>query len=201
MTTRRLASCLLLLACLSACGFQLRGSRPDSRLPFTTLYLDVAHNTQLERDLRSAILAQDGIKLMTDAKSAQATLHIVSEGEEKKILTLNAQGQVREFSLLYRLRYEVKETDGKVLLKPTELALQAFMSYSEAQALAKETEQKMIFSDLRSDAINQLIRQMAQLKPTPEESEEEAQECVQACTQEGTQKQAQPDSKPAVPAN
>ena len=73
---------------------------------------------------------------------------------------------MREFSLLYRLRYEVREADGKVLLKPSELALQAFMTYSEAQAIAKETEQKMIFSDLRSDAINQIIRQMAQLKPT-----------------------------------
>lgn len=166
MTPRRFVLCLLLLAALSACGFQLRGSRPDSRLPFTTLYLEVARNTQLERDLRSTILAQDGIKLMSDAKSAQATVRIVSEKEEKKILTLNAQGQVREYSLLYRIKYEVKEADGTVLLKPTELALQAFMSYSEAQALAKETEQKMIFSDLRSDAINQMVRQMAQLKPT-----------------------------------
>ena len=166
MTPRRLILCLLLLASLSACGFQLRNSRPDSRLPFTTLYLDVARNSQLERDLRSAILAQEGTKLMGDAKSAAATVRIVSEAEERKILTLNANGQVRELSLLYRLRYEVKETDGTVLLKPTELALQAFMSYSEAQALAKETEQKMIFSDLRSDAINQMIRQMAQLKPT-----------------------------------
>lgn len=166
MTLRRLVLCMLLLATLSACGFALRGSRPDSRLPFSTLYLDAARNTPLERDLRSAILAQDDIKLTTDAKSAQATVHIISEAEERKILTLNAQGQVREFSLLYRLRYEVKQADGKVLLKPSELALQAFMSYSEAQALAKETEQKMIFSDLRSDAINQIIRQMAQLKPT-----------------------------------
>ncbi len=166
MTPRRLVLCMLLLATLSACGFQLRGSRPDSRLPFTTLYLDVARNTPLERDLRSAVLAQDDVKLTTDAKSAQATLHILSQAEERKILTLNAQGQVREFSLTYRLRYEVKEADSKVLLKPTELALQAFMSYSEAQALAKETEQKMIFADLRSDAINQIIRQMAQLKPT-----------------------------------
>lgn len=166
MSLRRLFLCMLLLTVLSACGFQLRGSRPDSRLPFTTLYLDVTRNTQLERDLRSAILAQDDVRLTTDAKTAQATVRIISEAEERKILTLNAQGQVREFSLLYRLRYEVREADGKVLLKPSELALQAFMTYSEAQAIAKETEQKMIFSDLRSDAINQIIRQMAQLKPT-----------------------------------
>lgn len=166
MTLRRLVLSMLLLATLSACGFQLRGSRPDSRLPFTTLYFDVARNTPLERDLRSAVLAQEDIKLTTDAKSAQATVRILSEAEERKILTLNAQGQVREYSLLYRLRYEVKGADDKVLLKPTELALQAFMSYSEAQALAKETEQKMIFSDLRNDAINQMIRQMAQIKPT-----------------------------------
>ena len=94
----------------------------------------------IERELRSAVLGQDGITLTTEAKSAEATLRILSENEEKKILTLNAQGQVREYSLLYRLSFEVKDSDGKTLLEPTELALQTSMAFSESEVLAKEAE-------------------------------------------------------------
>jgi LPS-assembly lipoprotein len=50
------------------------------------------------------------------------------------------------------------------LIPSTELALQAFMSFSESQAPAKETEEKMIYGDLRNDAINQLMRRLAQVK-------------------------------------
>ena len=167
-TSRRLALSFLLLASLSACGFQLRGSRPDSHMPFNTVHLVVAARTPLERDLRSAILSQDGVTLTPDAKSADISLRILSAVEEKKILTLNAQGQVREYSLLYRLNFDVKDKAGKILLAQTELALQTFMSYSESQALAKETEERMVFNDLRGDAINQIVRRLARLKPIEE---------------------------------
>lgn len=162
---RRTVLSLMLLAPLGACGFHLRGSQGDFRLPFATLYLDVQRKSAIERELRSAVLGQDGITLTTEAKSAEATLRILSENEEKKILTLNAQGQVREYSLLYRLSFEVKDSDGKTLLEPTELALQTSMAFSESEVLAKETEERMIFTDLRNDAINQLMRRLTLLKP------------------------------------
>ena len=155
----------MLLAPLGACGFHLRGSQGDFRLPFATLYLDVQRKSAIERELRSAVLGQDGITLTTEAKSAEATLRILSENEEKKILTLNAQGQVREYSLLYRLSFEVTVSEGKTLLEPTELALQTSMAFSESEVLAKEAEERMIFTDLRNDAINQLMRRLTLLKP------------------------------------
>ena len=167
-SSRRTALSFLMLASLSACGFQLRGSRQDSRLPFSSVYLEVAAKTPLERDLRNIILSQDGVTITPDAKSADITLRILSAIEERKILTLNAQGQLREYSLLYRLNFDVKDKAGKVLLAPTELALQTFLSYSESQALAKEIEEKMIYNDLRSDAVSQIIRRLARLKSEQE---------------------------------
>jgi LPS-assembly lipoprotein len=52
-----------------------------------------------------------------------------------------------------------------VLLEPTELALQTFMSFSESQALAKETEERLIYNDLRADAVSQVMRRLSQIKP------------------------------------
>ncbi len=151
---------------LASCGFHLRGSTPDSRLQFESVYLAASKGTPLERELRGAILAQ-GATLASDQKSAAVTLRIVSEAQEQKILTLNAQGQVREFSLTYRLRFEVADKDNRRLLTPEEIALQSYLSYSESQALAKETEERMTFIDLRRDAVNQVMRLLARVKPEP----------------------------------
>lgn len=161
---RRTLLSLLSLGSLSACGFSLRGSQLSSRLPFSSLYLQVTPHSLLERELRGAVLGQDGVVLAKDPKSAEVVLRILSEAQEKKVMTLNAQGQVREFSLLYRLKFDAKGKNDKILIPSSELALQAFMSFSESQAPAKETEEKMIYGDLRNDAINQLMRRLAQVK-------------------------------------
>ncbi len=149
---------------LAGCGFHLRGSTPDSRLQFDTVHLAANKGTPLERELRGAILAQ-GATLAADPKEAAVTLRVLSEAQEKKILTLNAQGQVREFSLTYRLRFEVADKANRKLLTPDEISLQSYLSYSESQALAKETEERMTFIDLRRDAVNQVMRQLARVKP------------------------------------
>lgn len=162
---RRLCISLMMTLPLAACGFQLRGSRPDARLEFSSVYLEAGNGTPLERDLRTAILAQGNTVLATDHKSADVTLRILQENKEKKVLTINAQGQVREYSLLYRLRFDVINKDNSKLMEPTELALQTFMSYSESQALAKETEERLIYNDLRADAVSQIMRRLSQIKP------------------------------------
>lgn len=167
-TDRRLfvfAVSALLMTCLSGCGFHLRGTTPDSQLSFDSVYLETPRGTPLERELRVAIRSQGDVILAPDQKSGAVTLRILSEAQEKKILTLNAQGQVREFSLLYRVNFEVADKDNKKLLKPNELALQAFLSYSESQALAKETEERMTYNDLRRDAVSQIMRQLSRIKP------------------------------------
>ena len=162
---RRLLVSALLLISLSGCGFHLRGTTPDSKLSFNSVYLEAARGTPLERELRGAILSSGTTVLATDQKAGAVTLRILSEAQEKKILTLNAQGHVREYSLLYRVNFEVADKDNKKLLQPNELALQAFLSYSESQALAKETEERMTYNDLRRDAVSQIMRQLSRIKP------------------------------------
>ncbi len=180
---------LAITTSLAGCGFHLRGSTPDSRLQFDSVYLAASKGTPLERELRGAILAQ-GATLATDPKEAAVTLRIVSEAQEKKILTLNAQGQVREFSLTYRLRFEVADKDNRKLLVPEEIALQSYLSYSESQALAKETEERMTFIDLRRDAVNQVMRQLARVKP---------ESAAQSGTTTGATSTAKADDLPVQP--
>lgn len=161
---RRLLAAVLAIP-LAGCGYQLRGSLPESQLPFESVYLDTASGTPLERDLRTALRAQRTARLVDDPKAAAISLRVLDDKRERKVLTLNAQGQVREFSLTYRIRYEVADRDNRKLLQPAEIALQAILSYSESQVLAKEQEEKLIFDDLRRDAVSQIMRQLARIKP------------------------------------
>jgi LPS-assembly lipoprotein len=89
---------------------------------------------------------------------------VLSQAQEKKVLTLNAQGKVREFSLTYRVIFEVTDAKNNKLLQPPEIALQSILPYSEEQALAKEQEERMTFEDLRRDAVAQIMRQLARVK-------------------------------------
>ncbi len=155
----------LLLTSMSGCGFNLRGSTPASQIAFDSVYLEATKGTPLERELRRSILSQINTILATDQKTAAVTLRILSEAEERKILTLNVGGQVREFSLIYRIKFEVVDKKNNKLLPPNELILQAFLSYSASQALAKEREERMTYDDLRRDAVGQIMRQLSRIKP------------------------------------
>lgn len=157
---------LLLASSLMACGFHLRGSSSGAQLPFSAIYLDMRDGTLLERELRGAILNQSSTVLTKNAKEAEATVRVLSDSQSRRILTLNAQGQVRELSLIYLLRFDVTDRSGKVLLAPQDIGMEQIMTYSESQAIAKESEEKMIYTDLRSDAISQLLRQISTIKPT-----------------------------------
>lgn len=161
---RRQLVTLLLVALLAGCGFHMRGSTPDTQLAFASVYLDVPAGSPIERDLRTAVRTGE-TQLASDQKSAAVTLRVLSQAQEKKVLTLNTEGKVREYSLTYRVRFEVADANNKKLLQPPEIALQSILSYSEEQALAKEQEEKLTFDDLRRDAVGQIMRQLARVKP------------------------------------
>ncbi len=164
MILARRALSLWLLASLAGCGFALRGTTPDSQLAFESVYVDAPKGTPLERELRNAVRS-GGTALSADPKSAEVLLRVLSQAEEKKLMTLNLQGQVREFVLTYRVRFEVTDTQNRKLLQPPEIALQTIVSYSESQALAKELEERLTYDDLRRDAVSQIMRQLARVKP------------------------------------
>lgn len=164
MSLARRAFSVCLLAALAGCGFSLRGTTPDSQLAFESVYVDAPNGTPLERDLRNAVRS-GGTTLAADPKSAQVLLRVLSQREEKKLMTLNLQGQVREFVLTYRVHFEVADAENKKLLQPPEIALQTIVSYSESQALAKELEERLTYDDLRRDAVSQIMRQLARVNP------------------------------------
>ena len=151
-----------LASVLGGCGFQLRGT---ASLPYESLYVAAPRTSAFAIELRRAVRANSKTRLVDDPKEAQATLQLVNEAREKVILSLSGGGRVREFQLRYRMTYRMVDRDSKELRPATQIALQREVSYSDNNTLAKETEESLLYRDMQSDAIAQLLRQLQTLRP------------------------------------
>jgi LPS-assembly lipoprotein len=149
---------------LSACGFQLRGSGGRANLPFATLHLGFPDTSSLGNELKRNIRSGSGTTLVADPKAAEASVELLSETREKLTLTLNTQGRVREYSLLYKVNFQVRDAQGKELLAPTEIVLKRDISFNESQVMAKEKEEELLYRDMQSDLVQQIMRRLAALK-------------------------------------
>jgi LPS-assembly lipoprotein len=161
---RRAVLALTTALMLSACGFQLRGANGQSTLPFKTIYLGIPDNSPLGIELRRNIRASGDTAIVSDPKEAQAIIEVLNESREKATLTLNTQGRVREYSLYYKLRFRVKDAKDKELLAPTEITLKRDISFNESQVIAKEKEEEMLYRDMQTDLVQQILRRLSALK-------------------------------------
>lgn len=167
LTTRR-AFCsmaLVSLSTLSGCGFHLRGSHGEANLPFKTLYLAVAEASPLGFELKRNIRANGGTEIVSDPKDADARLEVLSEVRDKVIQSLNSQGRIRQYTLFYKLSFRVRSKTDAELLAPTEIILKRDISFNESQVLAKEAEEGLLYRDMQTDLVQQILRRLASIKP------------------------------------
>lgn len=162
----RAAALLILFAALAmtACGFQLRGSATGAGLPFKTVYIGLPDTSALGTELKRYIRASNGTTVVADPKAAEAVLEVLSESREKAVLSLNSQGRVREHALFYKLRFRVMGAAGKELLPPTDLVLKREISFNESQVIAKEKEEEILYRDMQSDLVQQILRRLSALQ-------------------------------------
>jgi LPS-assembly lipoprotein len=148
---------------LTACGFRLRGAEQTS-LPFKTIFLAFPDNSPLGVELRRYVRASGNTRIVEDRKEAEAVLEPLSEAREESVLSLNSQGRIRELSLFYRFSFRVLDGSGKQLLAPTNIVLKRDMSFNEAAVLAKEGEKAMLYRDMQSDLVQQILRRLSALQ-------------------------------------
>ncbi len=158
---RRCFLALLLLAAISAagCGFQLRG---QASLPFETLY--IPPGSPLAVELKRNVAAGTRTRVVDSEKEAQAALAFTQETREKVILSFNTQGFVREYQLRYRVGFRVSDGKGRAYIPGNEITLTRDVSFNDTQVLAKESEEALLYRDMQSDMVQQILRQLAAVR-------------------------------------
>lgn len=146
---------------VSGCGFALRKA---PTFAFQTVRIVGNDSTPVARELRAALIA-NGLTLVTSATpAAQVVLTILTDQRERIAVGQTAAGQVRELQLRTRFTFRLRAANEKDLIEETELLLERDMSYSETAVLSKASEEELLYRDMASDAVQQVVRRMAAVK-------------------------------------
>jgi LPS-assembly lipoprotein len=156
--------CLLPLLLLSSCGFHLRGAYS---LPFDNIYIALPETSDLRATLKRSIVAGTHAKVSDDAKSAQATLQVVTDTQQKNILSIGSDGRVREFQLVRNFAFRVDDKAGQLLVPPSPIVLRRDITFSDSAVLSKEAEEGLLWSDIQNDLVQQILRRLAAAKVRP----------------------------------
>ncbi|MES2071473.1 MAG: LPS assembly lipoprotein LptE [Pseudomonadota bacterium] len=154
------ASLFALALLLSACGFAMRGA---VSFPFKSIYVGFSDASPLGGELKRNIRANGQTVIASNPNDAEVILDVLAENREKVILSLNSQGRVREYNLLYTLRFRVRDKAGKEFLEPTDISLKRNITFNESQVLAKEAEEAVLYRDMQTDLVQQVMRRLAVL--------------------------------------
>ncbi len=164
MSRRVFLLALASAAGLSACGFALRKA---PNYAFQTIFSSAAETSTLGTELSRNLEAGGKVKVIRDGRlidQADVILDVLLDQREKTVVGVNASGQVREFQLRTRFRFQLRTLKGKLLIPPVEIVLQRDISFNESAVLAKETEEQLLYRDMQSDIVQQVLRRLAAVK-------------------------------------
>lgn len=149
----------LLSFLLAACGFHLR---TVGDLPFKSIYVQGAGTSQMSRDLRR-LLVGSGVKVVQDAEDAELVMEIMSEQYVKEILSLSGKGKVREYQLIYRTVFRLKNANAENWGAPQTVEQRRDFSYDDSAVLAKDQEEANLVTDMRTEAVREILRRVSSL--------------------------------------
>jgi LPS-assembly lipoprotein len=152
---RRTLLTTLAAAPLAACGFRLRGA---PSFGFRSLYVQAPASSPLAGGDLTVLIEP------AQLTQAEAILDLLSERQERVVVGLNAAGQVRELQLRLRVHFRLRGQQGQEWIGDTELLQQRDISYNETIALSKEGEEALLFRNMQTDLVQQLMRRLAAVK-------------------------------------
>lgn len=154
---------LLIMLCtlLASCGFQLRGT---ASLPFEKMYISAPEGNPIGAELKRAIQSGSNTLVLDKSQNAEAILEIVRTENRKNLMSISGGGRVREFQLHYRASFRLTDAEGRELIPTSVIALTRVIPFSDSLVLAKQSEERMLVREMRSDSIQQIIRRLEKVQ-------------------------------------
>jgi len=155
---------VILAAVLAGCGFHLRGTLSGS-LPYKTMAIALPETADVRVWLERYIKAAGSTEIVEDTKQAEAIFQQLTDARQKTILSVNAQGRVREYRLQLNYTFQVVNAKGQILVKPNEINLTRDITFDDSNILAKDLEEGLLWRDMNNDLVNQIVRRLSIVKP------------------------------------
>lgn len=145
---------------LGACGFHLKGTDGISgTLPYPNWH--IANGQSMQMPLESALHEASGKNV--DASRAQMTLRIDRLSQGKDTYTITRAALINEYMLTLTVEAQALRR-GEPVGRPITVAVKRIMDYSDSEILGKQEEEEIIWSEMRQDAAEQIVRRLTFLK-------------------------------------
>jgi len=158
------------VALLAGCGFKLR---QPPKLAFETIRSPGSFATPVARELQRA-LEQAGIRVLPPEAPRQPdsppgelpdlVMDVLQDQRERAVVGITATGQVRELQLRVRFKFRVRSGEGADLIEDTELLQTRDISFTETAVLGKEAEEALMYRDMQTDIVQQVLRRLSVLR-------------------------------------
>jgi len=149
---------------LAGCGFTL--SRPTS-YAFRSLHIAGSSLMGLGPEMQRLLQAGGTVEVITDPRQierADLVLEILQEMREKVVVGRTSTGAVRENQLRLRVRFRVRNREGIERIPETELVQVRDITFNESYVLAKTSEETLLYANMQTDMIQQILRRLAALQ-------------------------------------
>jgi len=146
------------LALLAGCGFQ---PVVPPAVPYQSVYVNAPDYSSFGAQFKRYVEGGSKTRLAPSPAEAQAVLEIMSERQEKQILSLNTAGKVAEFLLRYQVTFRLRDKDNRDLIAPSTIALERDVTFNDDEVLGSENEEAFLFNAMRNEAIQQMLVRMS----------------------------------------
>lgn len=163
MTTTRRAflAASLSVFMLAGCGFHRRGK---VTLPFNTLFLALPTNSKVGADLKRRIGAASDVAFVTDRNNADAILELLNDTTSRRVISLNTNGEAREYEISLVMTFRVSAPDGSEFMAPRTFRTFRNITYSETDYLSRNNEERLLLNEMRETLITQFLTVLSSIK-------------------------------------
>ena len=147
---------MLLVLSIGACGFQLRGALqlPEDISP---IYLQDNSIFELAREIRSLLLSNNILIVENDSK-ANSQLTLLDEVKDRRVLSVDTNGQVREYLLIYRVSFSIKIKQQEEVNES--VSISRSLLFDSNAVLAATHESGVIYKNMLSDASRLILSKL-----------------------------------------
>ena len=150
---------LIILLMITSCGFHMRGM---TEISFKTISLE-GKELSFTKNLKK-ILNSNKVAIVLPSENPELRVELIGEESEKRILSLSGQGLVREYEIFYRVRYRIKTTESETWSQENTLETRRDFTFSDANLIGKEEEERQLNESMRNEAISNLFNQIQLIK-------------------------------------
>ena len=149
----------LLLPLAAGCGFSLQGATSTPAAMERTYIATQDRFSQFYRELRRSLQAA-GVEVVDSPNGATATLSILFDLTDQRVLSVSARNVPTEFEVFYTVRYAITSGEQN-LLEPQELTLTRDYTYDSTLVLGKAREEQLMRDAIVDDLVRIVLKQIS----------------------------------------